>query len=73
LSEDDREKLAGLDDAWNRFRDGMEEANLIIQKSYAQLKTEMDHIIDDFKKNVQDNKKNFQNQAPYSVDKNMDN
>ena len=73
LSEDDREKLNGLDDAWNRFRDGLEEANLIIQKSYATLKTEMDHSIDDFKKEVQENKKNFQNQAPYSVDKNMDN
>jgi len=33
----------------------------------------MDHTIEDFKKEVQDNKKNFQNQAPYSVDKNVDN
>lgn len=73
LSEEDREKLNGLDDAWNRFRDGLEEANIIIQKSYATLKTEMDHSIEDFKKEVQENKKNFQNQAPYSVDKNTDN
>jgi F0F1-type ATP synthase membrane subunit b/b' len=65
--------LSLLDDAWNKFRDGLEEANLIIQKSYAQLKTEMDHTIEDFKKEVQENKKNFQNQAPYSVDKNIDN
>lgn len=33
----------------------------------------MDHTIDDYKKEVQDNKKNFINNAPYSVDKNMDN
>ena len=52
FSEEDKIKLAGLDEAWNKFRDGLEEANLIIQKSYAQLKTEMDHTIDDFKKEV---------------------
>ena len=33
----------------------------------------MDHTIDDFKKEVQENKKNFQTHAPYAVDKNMDN
>lgn len=33
----------------------------------------MDHTIDDFKKEVQENKKNFQQHAPYAVDKNMDN
>ena len=73
LTEEDKNKLALLEDAWIKFRDGLEESNLIIQKSYAQLKTEMDHTIDDFKKEVQENKKNFQNQAPYSVDKNIDN
>lgn len=35
LTEEDKTKLAGLDDAWNKFRDGIEEANLIIQKCYA--------------------------------------
>ena len=73
LTEDDKNKLGLLEDAWAKFNDGLEESNLIIQKSYAQLKTEMDHTIDDFKKEVQENKKNFQNQAPYSVDKNIDN
>ena len=33
----------------------------------------MDHTLDDFKKEVQENKKNFQQHAPYAVDKNMDN
>lgn len=28
----------------------------------------MDHTIEDFKKEVQENKKNFQNQAPYPSD-----
>jgi dynein heavy chain len=73
LTEDDKLKLNGLDEAWNKFREGLEEANQIIQRSYQQLKTEMDHTIDDFKKEVQENKKNFQQHAPYAVDKNMDN
>lgn len=30
LTEEDKQKLASLDDAWNKFRDGLEEANLII-------------------------------------------
>jgi hypothetical protein len=33
----------------------------------------MDHTIDDFKKEVLENKRNFQQQAPYAVDKAMDN
>ena len=52
LLEHDKIKLVSLDEQWNKFRDGLEDANLIIQKSYAQLKTEMDHTIDDFKKEV---------------------
>lgn len=61
LSEEDKARLMNLDDAWYKFKDGLDEASLIIQKSYGQLKTEMDHTIEDFKKEVQDNKKNFQN------------
>lgn len=61
LTEEDKQKLAVIDDAWNKFKEGLEEANIIIQKSYGSLKTEMDHTIDDFKKEVGDNKKNFQN------------
>jgi dynein heavy chain len=73
LSEDDKAKLEGLDDAWARFREGLEEANGIIQKCSAQLKTEVDNSIDDFKKECQDNKKNFMVQAPYNADKGFDN
>jgi len=52
LSEEDKAKLLNMDDAWVKFKDGLEESSLIIQKSYAQLKTEMDHTIEDFKKEV---------------------
>jgi uncharacterized phage infection (PIP) family protein YhgE len=73
LSEEDKAKLEGLDDAWARFREGLEEANGIIQKCSAQLKTEVDNSIEDFKKECQENKKNFMVQAPYNADKGFDN
>jgi hypothetical protein len=59
LSDEDKAKLESLDDAWSKFNDGLDEANLIIQKCYQQLKTEVDNSIEDFKKECQDNKKNF--------------
>jgi len=37
------------------------------------LKSEVDSSIEDFKKECQDNKKKFQIEAPYTVDKNFDN
>ena len=73
LSDEDKAKLDGLDDAWARFLEGLDEANGIIQRCSAQLKTEVDNSIDDFKKECQDNKKNFQLQAPYTADKGFDN
>jgi ElaB/YqjD/DUF883 family membrane-anchored ribosome-binding protein len=73
LTEEYKQKLSGLDDAWNKFQEGLSEANGIINKSYINLKTEVDHSIEDFKKEVQENKRNFQQQAPYAVDKKMDN
>ena len=73
LTEEDKQRLSTLDDAWNKFNEGLGEAFQIINKSYISLKAEMDHTIDDFKKEVQENKRNFQQQAPYAVDKAMDN
>lgn len=34
LSDEDKAKLESLDEAWHRFNDGLDEANLIIQKCY---------------------------------------
>jgi len=36
------------------------------------LKTEMDHTIEDFKKDVIDNKKKFTLEAPYGAEKSME-
>ena len=50
LGEEDQAKLDGLDDAWNKFCEGLDDANVIIQKCYANLKQEVDNSIEDFKK-----------------------
>jgi hypothetical protein len=59
LSEEDKAKLEGLEEAWKKFQDGLEDAAIIINRCHAQLKTEVDNSIEDFKKECQDNKKNF--------------
>lgn len=69
LSEDEKQKLASLDDEWNKFQKGMTEAYGIIQKNYGEHKLEMDNTLEDFKKEVLDNKSTFKQTAPFAVDK----
>jgi hypothetical protein len=73
LSDEDKARLESLDAEWDRFRAGLEEAGGIIQRSCAQLKTEVDSGIEDFKRECQENRKNFAAQAPYAADKGCDN
>jgi len=56
LTDEDKAKLAGLDDAWAKYIKGLAEAQQIINKNYAELKAEMENTIDDFKKEVQENR-----------------
>lgn len=69
LSEEDKIKLASLDDEWNKFLKGMSDANQQITKNYAEHKAEMDNSIEDFKKEVIENRNIFKQNAPFSVDK----
>jgi ClpP class serine protease len=46
------------------------EAQTIINKNYAELKAEMENTMDDFKKEVMDNRQIFKQNAPTTVDKN---
>lgn len=59
LTPDEKMKLEGLDDAWLKFKDDLDKAKQIINRCHQQLKTEVDNSIEDFKKECQDNKKNF--------------
>lgn len=69
LSEEDKNKLASLDELWGRFLKGMQEANTVILRDYQTLKAEMDSSIEDFKKSVQENRANFKQSAPFAVEK----
>jgi hypothetical protein len=52
-------KLASLEEEWNKFLKGMTEAHAVIQKNYSEHKLEMDNSIEDFKKEVLDNRHSF--------------
>jgi TolA-binding protein len=52
LTEEEKAKLASLDELWGKFLKGMTEANAVIMRDYQTLKAEMDSSIDDFKKSV---------------------
>ncbi len=52
LNEEDKLKLASLDEEWNKFIKGMAEAHAVITKNFGEHKAEMDNSIEDFKKEV---------------------
>jgi hypothetical protein len=59
--------LATIDDAWKRFEAGLAEANLLIQKAFAEQKTTTEQLLDDFKKEVIENRDIFQKTAPKEI------
>ena len=72
LTEEEKLKLASLEDEWHKFLKGLVEANQIIVKNYGEHKLEQDNIMDDFKKEVTDNKDSFKKSAPFSVEKSQE-
>jgi hypothetical protein len=70
LTDEDKQKLLTLDDCWAKYIKGLAEAQTIINKNYAELKAEMENTMDDFKKEVMDNRQIFKQNAPTTVDKN---
>jgi dynein heavy chain len=72
LTEEEKMKLATLDEEWQKFQKGLTDANAIIMKNYQEHKTEMDNTLDDYKKEVIENKNNFKQTAPFSVEKGME-
>lgn len=69
LSEEEKIKLASLEEEWNKFLKGLTEAHQVIQKNYQEHKLEMDNTLDDFKKEVDDNLRTFKQAAPFAVEK----
>lgn len=73
LTEDEQNKLRGLNEAWKKFNDALNDANQVINRSQRQLKQYVDSQNDDFKRRVEEKKREFETNAPFLVDKNADN
>jgi hypothetical protein len=69
LTEEDKIKKDALDEHFQRFKDGLEEAELAIRKFTQHHKQEVDSQIEEFKKTCIETRNNFKAQAPTSVDK----
>ena len=66
-------RVKNLPEAWKKFSGDLVDANQVILRSKRQLNQEVDSQIEDFKRSVEENKKNFHGTAPFSVDKLVDN
>jgi len=69
LTEQDKLDLAGIDQAWKTFQLGMNDAKDTIRKCQADFKATMEEQIDEFKREVTENKEKFLNNAPLIITK----
>ena len=69
LTEQDKEDLASLDQAWKNFLMGMNEAKDVIRKCLQDFKAGMEERIDEFKHQVTENRESFKKAAPFVITK----
>ena len=67
LTEQEKQDLATIDEAWKRFETGLAEASLLIQKAYAEQKQVTESQLDEFKKEIIENKDTFAKTAPKEI------
>ena len=67
---EDQIALDSMDDEWKKFQDGLEIASGILVKATNTLRQSVETNLDEFKRECDENKKNFIAQAPINVDKN---
>jgi hypothetical protein len=72
LTEKDKSDLAGIDQAWKNFQLGMNEAKDVIRKCLADFKATMEEQIDEFKREVTENRENFKRSAPFVIIKDFE-
>jgi hypothetical protein len=66
LSEAEHNKLRTVYEAWDNFEKSLIDGKQMLNKIQKKLKQGVDEDVDDFRKVVEDNKKQFQENAPYS-------
>ena len=67
LTDKDKDDLASLDQAWKTFLLGMNEAKDVIRKCLLDFKSTMEDQIEEYKREVESNKKDFNEKAPFLV------
>lgn len=69
LTEAEHNKLRTVYEAWDNFEKSLIDGKQMLSKIQKKLKQGVDEDVDDFRKVVEDNKKQFQENAPYTSDK----
>ena len=69
LTEQDKAALASIDQAWKDFQLGMADAKDVIRKCQADFKADMEERIDEFKREVGENREAFRKHAPFYITK----
>lgn len=69
LTEAEHTRLRTIYEAWDGFEKSLHDGKQMLSKIQKKLKQGVDEDIDDFRKAVEDNKKQFLENAPYSCDK----
>jgi dynein heavy chain len=73
LTEEEHNKIKMMEEAWKKFEDDLDAGQQVLSKSQKQLRQEVESQLDDFRRAVEDNKKTFQQNAPYNADSNTEN
>jgi len=69
LTDEDKLKLANIDTEWKNFTLGMNEAKDVLRKCQQDFKATMEEQLDEFKREVTENREKFKIQAPFMVNK----
>ena len=72
LTEKDKSDLAGIDQAWKTFLLGMNEAKDVLRKCQTDFKAGMEEKIEEFKKDIQDIERKFDQTAPLVMTKDFE-
>lgn len=67
LTDEEKEQLAGIDEAWNKFNKELNEAIVQIQKNYAQQKEGAEQQLEEYRRIVLENRDNFHKDAPKTM------
>ena len=72
LTDVDKTKLLALDDEWKKFCLGMNEARDVLRKCHQDFKQNQEEEIEEFKREVVENKENFKGKAPFAISKDFE-